>query len=105
MLVEYKEERKEEWIKRKSGRWRKAEREKGWRYRERDKGKEKKRKRRDDISLFRLLLYCPPFSAGPSVYIASVKVSGQTLEIPCKDICLCFSKSFINSKNLQEVKE
>lgn len=54
---------------------------------EREKGKEgKKRKRRDDINSLLLSLYCPPFSAGPFVYIASVKVSGQTLEIPFKDI-------------------
>jgi len=66
---------------------------------EREKGKEgKKRKRRDDINSLLLSLYCPPFSAGPFVYIASVKVSGQTLEIPFKDMTVFF-------QNLQEVKE
>ena len=51
-----------------------------------EREREKKRKRRDDINSLLLSLYCPPLSAGPFVYIASVKVSGHTLEIPCKDI-------------------
>ena len=50
------------------------------------KGKRKKRERRNGINSLLLSLYCPPLSAGPFVYIASVKVSGHTLEIPCKDI-------------------
>ena len=51
-----------------------------------EREREKKRKRRDDINSLLLSLYCPPLSAGPFVYIASVKVSGHTLQIPCKDI-------------------
>ena len=51
-----------------------------------EREREKKTKRRDDINSLLLSLYCPPLSAGPFVYIASVKVSGHTLEIPCKDI-------------------
>ena len=51
-----------------------------------EREREKKRERRDGINSLLLLLYCPPFSAGPFVYIASIKVSGHTLEIPCKDI-------------------
>lgn len=51
-----------------------------------EREREKKRERRDGINSLLLSLYCPPLSAGPFVYIASVKVSGHTLQIPCKDI-------------------
>ena len=51
-----------------------------------EREREKKRERRDGINSLLLSLYCPPFSAGPFVYIASVKVSGHTLQITCKDI-------------------
>lgn len=51
-----------------------------------EREREKKRERRNGINSLLLSLYCPPLSAGPFVYIASVKVSGHTLEIPCKDI-------------------
>ena len=51
-----------------------------------EREREKKRERRNGINSLLLSLYCPPLSAGPFVYIASVKVSGHTLQIPCKDI-------------------